>query len=278
MYTLAPHQFSSVVCQIISVAASIYFVTLLILEERGRARAVGRDGVGGVRGWWCCCGGVARAAGRGRLGGTGSVGCGGGVVAVAWRVQQDGVGRWLRAVGLMRRWRCWHGWWSVAVVVVVVEVTVAGCGTCGLLMYCVAGIRGGWVAVVVAVEVAMACASGQLGEGVEMAAWWWWRCRGNGVRVGRVDVVRASMRPEWYGGGVAFETEMTRPPLSCSPHGLATKRKKKGHHPAAAGWPCVFVLAVMWNHDVERRWRRGRKWGISSEEAGSYANSKLSDL
>ncbi|KAH9159291.1 hypothetical protein EDB89DRAFT_1916399 [Lactarius sanguifluus] len=104
-----------------------------------------------------------------------------------------------------------RGWWGVGVVVLLRWCgTCGGTGSVGVGMESV-GCRGGVVAVawrvwrdgvvvVVVVEVATAHASGQLGEGVEMAAWWWWWCQGNGVRVRRVDIVRARSAGWWQLG------------------------------------------------------------------------------
>ncbi|KAH9170966.1 hypothetical protein EDB89DRAFT_1907301 [Lactarius sanguifluus] len=84
------------------------------------------------------------------------------------------------AVGLMRQWRCWRGWWSVAVVVVVVEVAAAGC------------------AVVVAVEVATALRHNAGGDAVT-----WLACLETGGPAWVSDEEKKRTSPS--GGRVAYK-------------------------------------------------------------------------
>ncbi|KAH9038702.1 hypothetical protein EDB85DRAFT_2272932 [Lactarius pseudohatsudake] len=182
--------------------------------------------------------------------------------AVAWRVESGRrrVGLMRRRVGLMRRRRCWRGWrgawsrygggvdggaadrvdaavallawrveswWSVAVVMLV-DVAWRVAGRAGRCCGVVAGM-GGWylVAVVVAVEAAAVEGDGTcvgvVGGGVES------RCRGGGVRVGRVEGHNA--------GGCVSRDGGRR--VGWPPARVSDKRKKKPHLTlaTAAGWP-----------------------------------------
>ncbi|KAH9023717.1 hypothetical protein EDB85DRAFT_2277794 [Lactarius pseudohatsudake] len=152
--------------------------------------------------------------------------------AVAWRVES---GR--RRVGLMRRRRCWRGWrgaWSRygggvdGAVVMLVDVAWRVAGRAGRCCGVVAGM-GGWylVAVVVAVEAAAVEGDGTcvgvVGGGVES------RCRGGGVRVGRVEGHNA--------GGCVSRDGGRR--VGWPPARVSDKRKKNPHLTlaTAAGWP-----------------------------------------